>query len=99
MVINVNKQDIVHVDGVITDITDINETFLNKLFLSLLKKESSIEVEDEEKCGYIGKLFLELKSACDESSDFYKAYNEIRNQYQEIQENEKKLIDKSENPF
>lgn len=99
MVINVNKQDIVFVDGVAKDIADINETFLNNLFLSLLKKESSIIVEDEEKCGYIGKLFLELKSACDENSAFYKAYNEIRNQYQEVQENEKKLKDNDEEPF
>lgn len=99
MVVKVDKNDVIRVDGTTKNITDINESFLNALFLSLLKKESLIEIEDEEKCGYVGKLFLELKNACNENGDFYKNYNEIRNQYQELQEEEKKMLEENEEPF
>ncbi len=95
MVVKITKEDLILIDGIEKQIKDIDSAFLNSLFFELLKKTSSIIIEDENNCGYVGKMFLDLKKATSDDSDFSKEYNSIKKDYNDLKQLESEL-DKAE---
>lgn len=93
MVVRITNDDKIFVDGTEKPLKDIDSSFLNELFIKLLKKQASIEFEDDEKYGYVGKMFLEIKNAASEDSQFYKEYNDLRHDFNDINNKEKELND------
>lgn len=91
MVVKINKNDELFVDGAMKQIKDIDSQFLDSLFLELLRKNSSIIIEDENNCGYLGRLFIEIRNAAKPESDFYIKYNELKDEYNKVIKEEKQL--------
>ena len=84
MVVKIDKDDKLFIDNIEYEIKSIDSKLLKNIFMKALKKEASIEVENEENCGYLGRLFLEIKNCTAGDSDFYKKYNELKETYHEI---------------
>ena len=93
MVVRITKDDKIFVDGTEKLLKDIDSSFLNDIFSKLLKKQASIEFEDDEEYGYVGKLFLEIKNATSEDGQFYKEYNDLRQDFNDVNKQEKELND------
>ena len=84
MVVRIDTENKVYVDEKEYQPNDINSTFLNELFVSLLKKESTIVFDDEAKAKNLGELFLAIRDETSENSEFYNTYMEYKKINDEI---------------